>query len=115
MLVVDAAHIMTMLASTEFFKPCRTAGLIPLGSASGRQAPTGLCRAHTRDLVLVVDATHANDVALVGRIVQRAIKRAVIADGADHQDARGRHLPHLRTANSFSSEGMPHGSSLAAS
>lgn len=48
-----------------------------------------------RSLVLEVDAPHADDVALVGGVVERAVQRAVVADGRHHEDAAGGDVQHL--------------------
>ena len=66
-----------------------------LTSACG-QLPSGHAPAAERsNLVVIVNATHADDVRLVGRVVECAVQRAVIADGADHDQAIASHLQHL--------------------
>ena len=48
------------------------------------------------DLMLEVDATDADDVDLVGRIIQSSVQRSVVADGRDHDHFVGGQLPHLK-------------------
>ena len=51
--------------------------------------------AEARDLIAVIDASDADDVQLIRRIVQCAVQRPVVADGADHDDPVGDDLVDL--------------------
>lgn len=67
---------------------------IPPWQLPRRHAATGKrCQS-----VFKIDATHANDVVLVGWVVEGAVQWAVVANGGHHDDAVGGDLKHLGAA-----------------
>ena len=46
-------------------------------------------------MVIIGDSPYADDVHLIGGIVESAVKRAVVADGRDHDDSVSGQFPHF--------------------
>ena len=79
-------HLVHPLTSQPYLGTPVAARQLPGGHPAGGEE---------RNLVGIVDAPDPDHVVLVRGVVERAVQRAVVADGGHHQDAAAGDLPHL--------------------
>ena len=60
--------------------------------SNGRKITSGW---KSGDLVIKIDSSNADDIHLIGWVVQGTIKRSIISDRRNHYDVIGGQLPNL--------------------